>query len=142
VYPLQGNDLTDFHRAGGDLRAWVLDHLVQTDIASPEPLSVKTVNTLRKVTHYPVTLRFPADVSVGVVGGQWQRLPSGEIEASFRTKDELAVCLAASGTSGFATTEPAGVAVGRDRALNDERSLDREFSREGRISERKRGLNG
>lgn len=27
VRPLQGNDLTDFHQAGGDLRAWVTYHL-------------------------------------------------------------------------------------------------------------------
>jgi hypothetical protein len=27
VRPLQGNDLTDFHQAGGDLRAWVIYYL-------------------------------------------------------------------------------------------------------------------
>jgi DNA primase len=36
VRPLQGNDLTDFHQAGGDLRAWVSYHLGQLEsVASP-----------------------------------------------------------------------------------------------------------
>jgi DNA primase len=36
VRPLRGNDLTDFHQAGGDLRAWVTYHLEQMEnIVSP-----------------------------------------------------------------------------------------------------------
>jgi len=45
VRPLQGNDLTDFHQAGGDLRAWTryhLDHLGQKRAEkgkqNPDPL--------------------------------------------------------------------------------------------------------
>ena len=31
VRPLQGNDLTDFHQAGGDLKAWITYHLEKPD---------------------------------------------------------------------------------------------------------------
>lgn len=37
VHPLQGNDLTDFYRAGGDLRAWVSYHLERPGHTSPLP---------------------------------------------------------------------------------------------------------
>jgi DNA primase len=37
VRPLRGNDLTDFYRAGGDLRAWVSYHLERSGDASPLP---------------------------------------------------------------------------------------------------------
>jgi DNA primase len=37
VCPLQGNDLTDFHQAGGDLRAWVSYHLEALADAKPTP---------------------------------------------------------------------------------------------------------
>jgi DNA primase len=37
VRPLQGNDLTDSYRAGGDLRAWVSHHLERPGYTSPLP---------------------------------------------------------------------------------------------------------
>ena len=54
---------------------------------------------------YPVTLRFPADVRVAVVRGQWSRLYSGEIEATYRTRDELLMAL---GSIGIETPALAG----------------------------------
>ena len=39
VRSLQGNDLTDFHQAGGNLRAWVMYHLDRLD-AETDPQSV------------------------------------------------------------------------------------------------------
>lgn len=38
--PHQGNDLTDFHQAGGDLRAWVINHLEEL---GAEPISTGQV---------------------------------------------------------------------------------------------------
>lgn len=35
--PLHGNDLTDFHQAGGDLRQWVTYHLEQIDAETKQP---------------------------------------------------------------------------------------------------------
>lgn len=35
VRPLEGRDLTDFHQAGGDLRAWVAHHLKQEEAERP-----------------------------------------------------------------------------------------------------------
>ncbi len=37
VRPLQGNDLTEFHQAGGDLRAWVEFHLAALDAPAQSP---------------------------------------------------------------------------------------------------------
>jgi hypothetical protein len=37
VRPLQGKDLTDFHQAGGDLRAWVTYHLERLDAPGAPP---------------------------------------------------------------------------------------------------------
>ncbi|NLF02896.1 MAG: hypothetical protein GX601_18185 [Anaerolineales bacterium] len=54
---------------------------------------------------YPVTLLFPADTRVAVVRGQWRRLDSGEIEATYRTRDELLMAL---GSIGIEAPAPAG----------------------------------
>ncbi len=49
VRPLQGNDLTDFHQAGGDLHAWVayhLEQLVSDKILAKRPKPVQLIETL------------------------------------------------------------------------------------------------
>lgn len=42
---------------------------------------------------WPVTIRWPADSKIGVIHGQWQRLPTGEIEATYQDAFELRNCL-------------------------------------------------
>jgi hypothetical protein len=38
IRPLEGNDVTDFHAAGGDLRSWILHHLEADAVARSEAL--------------------------------------------------------------------------------------------------------
>lgn len=79
--PLQGNDVTDFYQAGGDLRAWTEYHIERT---APETR---------------LTLRFPGDLpGLAVPVGQWRRDPDGAIVATFADRTELAWCLVASGS--------------------------------------------
>jgi hypothetical protein len=42
---------------------------------------------------YPVTLVWPASALVATIGGQWQRLDDGRIEAVYNSPDELAVAM-------------------------------------------------
>lgn len=42
---------------------------------------------------FPLRIRWPSDALVGVVGEQWVRLPSGQIEAVYLDASELAACL-------------------------------------------------
>jgi hypothetical protein len=46
---------------------------------------------------YPVTLVFPPEAKVAVVGDHWRRLASGEIEATYMSHEELALSMAAVG---------------------------------------------
>ncbi len=43
-----------------------------------------------------VTFIWPSDTRIGVVHGQWQRLPDGRIEATY-TREELGIALAICG---------------------------------------------
>ncbi len=43
--PLQGNDLTDFYQAGGDLRAWVTFHLEHLDAQAARTLTTEQHGT-------------------------------------------------------------------------------------------------
>lgn len=125
VRPPKGNDLTDFHQAGGDLRGWVTEHLIElgAELGSKgsDELHMEAERLLTRcdgspsweeewkemearlsaaqgqASRYPVTLVFPPDASVSVVGGQWKRLATGEIQATFNSRQELALCLAAVG---------------------------------------------
>jgi hypothetical protein len=45
VRPLQGNDLTDFYQAGGDLRAWVIFHLEHLDVQTARTLTTEQHGT-------------------------------------------------------------------------------------------------
>jgi hypothetical protein len=49
---------------------------------------------LTKTTTWPITLRWPANSPVGVISGQWRRLDSGEVEAVYRSYEELLWCIA------------------------------------------------
>jgi hypothetical protein len=40
-----------------------------------------------------VVLVWPADATVAVISGQWQRLANGRIEAIYNDRDELAWCV-------------------------------------------------
>jgi hypothetical protein len=158
VRPLHGKDLTDFHLAGGDLRAWV-EYLLtregrpvagtnagqivpeaskeaadppetapaaESEIA-PEPPALPAASPSIEPAaapetpivpetaaptilesqpsapaegaantgsvQYPVVLVWPADATVAVISGQWQRLANGRIEAIYNDRDELAWCV-------------------------------------------------
>ena len=46
VRPLQGNDVTDFHLAGGSLRQWVVYHLRRAGLAIPSPAVTHTTDVI------------------------------------------------------------------------------------------------
>ncbi len=84
-------DLTDFHMAGGDLRAWLLAELKRHSPLPSEPIVSEPGKSQQRVT-----VRWPADSQVGVVGDEWRRLPDGRLEASY-TPDQLALVLVIAG---------------------------------------------
>ena len=44
---------------------------------------------------YPITLVWPADIQgVGIIAGQWRRLETGEIEATYQSRRELTLAMA------------------------------------------------
>ena len=58
VRPLQGNDLTDFHQAGGDLRAWVTFYL-----ARPRVESSKQATQMPEPAPMPISVPQPSQES-------------------------------------------------------------------------------
>ena len=46
-----------------------------------------------KATKWPLTMIWPPGTSAGLIHGQWRRLPSGEIEATYKDRDELSIAL-------------------------------------------------
>ncbi len=45
---------------------------------------------------FPVTMHWPADAQIAVIGGQWRRLNNGEIEATYNDIEELRFCITVS----------------------------------------------
>lgn len=83
--PLGAHDITDMHKAGGDLRAWV-------ELALSGVESVPTPDSANYVT-----LTWPADTPIGCPTGRWQRLADGRIQATY-TRTELAWALVIAGS--------------------------------------------
>ncbi len=44
--------------------------------------------------HFPLTLTFPVQAQIAVVGGQCARLEDGRIRAKFNSQEELRLCMA------------------------------------------------
>ena len=72
-----GQDLTDYYRNGHNLRNLFLP-LLQSDRSSSD---------------YPLVIRWPAEAEIAAIGGQWRRLPDGQIEATYANAEELKLCL-------------------------------------------------
>lgn len=60
-------------------------------------LGLQPGQNLVATPHFPTTLVFPATAKVGVVSGQWTKLPDGHIEARYESQEQLALCIAAVG---------------------------------------------
>jgi hypothetical protein len=79
--PLEGNDVTDFYLAGGDLRAWVAFYLARLELDTTTP-----------APGWPKTLIFPALPGLAV-SRDWRRLADGRIEATFPDAATLQACV-------------------------------------------------
>lgn len=66
--------------------------------ASPEPATQRCA-LLGSVSPepWPVTITWPAGQAVAVIGGQWQRLRSGRIEAKYHSLPELEIAITLTG---------------------------------------------
>jgi 5S rRNA maturation endonuclease (ribonuclease M5) len=82
-----------------DVRAWVAAGVSDvtrqpTNIPLPTP-EVDATSADAPKSGYPITLVWPADLQgVGVVEGQWRRLETGEIEATYPDRETLAYAIA------------------------------------------------
>jgi hypothetical protein len=72
-----GQDLTDYYQSGHNLRELLLP-LLQSDKPSFD---------------FPLVIRWPAKAEIATIGGQWWRLPDGQIEATYANAEELKLCL-------------------------------------------------
>jgi hypothetical protein len=72
-----GQDLTDYHLSGRSLRD-LIQPLLQASRPSPDS---------------PLVIRWPAEAEIATIGGQWRRLPDGQIEATYANAEELKLCL-------------------------------------------------
>lgn len=68
-----GQTITRLWRSGQSLRAWVLETLPAGE--------------------WPKVIRWPATIRLAAIGDQWRRLPDGQIEATYHSAGELALCL-------------------------------------------------
>jgi hypothetical protein len=73
----EGNDVTEYHQAGGDVRAWVL---AVTGVDTRFPL---------RVVIPPHKARLPG---LTVPAGRWQRMDDGSIVVVYASAEEMAVC--------------------------------------------------
>mgnify|MGYP000915569329 CR=1 FL=1 len=73
----EGNDMTEYHQAGGDVRAWVMA-VVGDD------------------TRFPLRVVIPPDEArmpgLAVPAGRWQRLGDGSIVVVYASAEEMDVC--------------------------------------------------
>ncbi len=73
----EGNDVTEYHQTGGDVRAWVMA-VVSDDV------------------RFPLRAVIPADEAVrsrlAVPAGRWQRMDDGSIVVVYASAEEMAVC--------------------------------------------------
>ena len=53
------------------------------------------------MTTFPLTLIWPADTQVAMPGDNWRRLDGEYIEATYRTPDELRLCMATADANGW-----------------------------------------
>ena len=73
----EGNDVTEYHQAGGDVRAWVMA-VVGDDARFP-----------LRVVIPPDEARLPG---LAVPAGRWQRMDDGSIVVVYASAEEMAVC--------------------------------------------------
>ena len=73
----EGNDVTEYYQAGGDVRAWVMT-VVGDD------------------TRFPLRVVIPPDEArlpgLAVPAGRWQRMDDGSIVVVYASAEEMAVC--------------------------------------------------
>jgi len=88
-------DLTDFWKDGGRLHDWAEYHLVKfyeleqgSSLQEQGPDEGEPSDASERIT-----LLWPEGAKVATIGGQWRRLETGEIEATY-TRDQLRLCLA------------------------------------------------
>ena len=73
----EGNDVTEYYQAGGDVRAWVMT-VVGDDARFP-----------LRVVIPPDEARLPG---LAVPAGRWQRQDDGSIVVVYASAEEMAVC--------------------------------------------------
>ena len=85
----EGNDVTEYHQDGGDVRAWVMA-VVGDD------------------TRFPLRVVIPPDEArlprLAVPTGRWQRQDDGSIVVVYASAEEMAVCREATRVCGGART--------------------------------------
>jgi len=85
----EGNDVTEYYQAGGDVRAWVMT-VVGDD------------------TRFPLRVVIPPDEArlpgLAVPAGRWQRMDDGSIVVVYASAEEMAVCREATRVCGGART--------------------------------------
>ena len=73
----EGNDVTEYYQAGGDVRAWVMA-VISGD------------------TRFPLRVVIPPDEAMrpglAVPAGRWQRMDDGSIVVVYASAEEMAVC--------------------------------------------------
>ncbi len=73
----EGNDVTEYHQVGGDVRAWVMA-VIGDDARFP-----------LRVVIPPDEARMPG---LAVPAGRWQRMGDGSIVVVYASAEEMAVC--------------------------------------------------
>ncbi|MBN2007446.1 MAG: toprim domain-containing protein [Anaerolineae bacterium] len=85
----EGNDVTEYHQAGGDVRAWVMA-VVGID------------------ARFPLRVVIPPDEAMSpglaVPAGRWQRMDDGSIVVVYASAEEMAVCREATRACGGGTS--------------------------------------
>lgn len=107
-------DLTNYHQAGGSVLDLVAASVMQVEAeavagdtpqvsesTTPSAPEFPDADSRATGTRWPVTLIWPVDSGVPVVGGSWERLADGRIKATYATREELELALAV--TSGRPT---------------------------------------
>jgi hypothetical protein len=90
----EGSDLTDFHQAGGDLRAWMRYHLDRAEIRQAQ-----TTNKAKAATPaptWPKTFIIPAEKAQQpglAVPKTWRWLDGGALEVTYADALEMQTCL-------------------------------------------------